>query len=259
MDRAAARLVLVMLAVLGLAQITCAGRAIAAEPWHVPGDFCDEPGTRTKWATSDKARTRARVRAACEALGASPIVCAYDDAVVWRESFGGAASVRHTRGTDADGTPEHGLGPMGLSLRWHSGKWDGDDEDPAFCSPEVSVVVAHEIYWRAVTVYGADSIADIQAIFAGRFVCENVDHFAWLGRLPLLGPVVARWLPGPVKDCRPDPTPEGEQDICERMAARGFNCHARVGASELGRRLSASERRQWAEGLARSNAVAVGR
>jgi hypothetical protein len=250
MDRVAVRIVLVMLASLGLAQLTCAGRATASEPWHVPGDFCDSPGERTTWANSDKARTRARVRAACEALGASPIVCAYDDAVVWRESFGGAASVRHTRGKDADGTPEHGLGPMGLSLRWHAGKWAGNDEDPAFCSPEVSVAVAHEIYWRAVTAYGADSIADIQAIYAGHFVCETVDHFGWLGRVPFVGPVIERWLPKPVRDCRPDPTAEGEQDICDRMAARDFNCHAVVTAEDLGRRLEPAEMRSWAHRLA---------
>lgn len=245
MDRAFARFVLVLFGVLALAQ-ACAGRTWAREPGLVAGDYCDSIGERTKWSAADKARTRARVQAACEELGASQIVCVYMDVIVCRESYCGAASIRHTRGHDADGVPEHGLGPMGLSLRWHANKWPGDDEDPAFCTPEASVVVAHEIFWSAVTRYGADSIADVQAIYAGRFRCAEIDRWAWVARIGLLGPIVHRRLPKPRSECMPAPTARGEANICQRMVDRGFNCHARIGLADLGRRLPIDERRAWA-------------
>jgi hypothetical protein len=244
MDRVLSRVVLGLLTTLALSQ-ACAGRAWAAKPGLVEGDYCNEPDKRKRWSSEDKARTRQRVQAACKALGASPIICAYDDAIVWRESFGGEASVRHTQGRDADGREEHGLGPMGLSLRWHADKWPGNDEDPAFCTPEVSVVVAHEIYWRAVTIYGADSIADIQAIYAGRFVCEHHRQWAWLARLPWIGPRLAPRLPTR-RECRPAPTSKMEARICERMAARGYNCHSIVRESDLGKRVPLEGRRGWA-------------
>jgi hypothetical protein len=247
MDRLATRLILCILAALALSQ-GCS-RIAAASPGIVPGDYCNDVGTpRVRWSSEAKARTRDRVQAACQALGASPIVCAYDDAIVWRESFGGEASVRHMRGVDSDGTPEHGLGPLGLSLRWHADKWPGDDEDPSFCSPEVSVIVAHELFHRAVTRYNAQTIVDLQAIFAGRFRCTTVDRWGWLVRA---WPMLAVLLPGAERECWPMPTDRMTRDICERMAARGFSCHRRIAVDDLGERVPLDERRDWVLRLAR--------
>jgi hypothetical protein len=241
MDRLALRLILCIFAALALSQ-GCA-RVAQASPGIVPGDYCNDVGApRVRWSSEAKARTRDRVRAACEALGASPIVCAYDDAIVWRESFGGEASVRHMRGVDSDGTPEHGLGPMGLSLRWHADKWPGTDEDPSFCTAEVSVLVAHEVYWRAVTRYHAETIVDLQAIFAGRFRCTTVDRWGWLARA---WPSIAWVLPVAERECWPMPTARMTADVCERMAARGHSCWRRITVDDLGERVPLDERRAW--------------
>lgn len=241
MDRVFTRLALAIFAGLALSQ-GCAFSAYAA-PGIVAGDHCNDVGApRVRWSAEAKAVTRERVQAACEALGAAPIVCAYDDAIVWRESFGGEASVRHMRGVDADGTPEHGLGPMGLSLRWHADKWPGDDEDPAFCTPEASVIVAHEIYWRAVTRYNATNIVEIQAVFAGRFRCHVRDRWGWLARV---WPPLALVLPVAERECWPMPTASMAADVCERMQARGFNCYRRVSAEDLGVRVPLDHRRAW--------------
>lgn len=220
-------------------------QALATEPGIVSGDFCDSrEGPRAAWSAPEKARTRARVRKACQSLDAAPILCAYADAIVVRESFGGAASVRHQLGKNEDG-----LGPMGLSIHWHRDKWPGDDEDPAFCTPEASFIVAHEIFWRAVERYGADSIADIQDVYAGRFICREVDvwrRIRWLENLPRIGPVIQRWLPRPEKKCFPRRSARSEDAICSRMARRGFNCHARITVDDLGRRIKIGDRRRWA-------------
>jgi hypothetical protein len=241
MDRVFVRLTLAIFAALAMSQ-GCS-RISEASPGIVEGDYCNDVGSpRVRWSSEAKARTRGRVQAACEALGASPIICAYDDAIVWRESFGGEASVRHMRGVDADGTPEHGLGPMGLSLRWHADKWPGTDEDPAFCTPEVSVIVAHDIYRRAVTRYNATTIVEVQAVFAGRFRCHVRDRWGWLVRVL---PVLASVLPEAERECWPMPTAGMAADVCERMAARGFNCMQRVTEADLGEHVLVDERRAW--------------
>ncbi len=241
MDRLAVRFILTILAALALSQ-GCS-RVASASPGIVPGDFCNDVGApRVRWSAEDKARTRDRVQAACERLGASPIICAFDAAIVGREAFNGEASIRHTRGLDSDGTPEHGLGPMGLSLRWHADKWPGDDEDPSFCTAEVSVLVSHEIYWRAVTRYHAETIVDLQAIFAGRFGCTTVDRWGWLTRA---WPMLAAVLPGAERECWPMPTQRMTADVCERMAARGFSCYRRITVDDLGERVPLDERRAW--------------
>lgn len=241
MDRVFVRFALIIITSLALSQ-ACAGQAWGSMPGLVPGDYCDDPeGPREPWSREAKARTRARVQAGCEALRASPIVCAYYQAIVSRESFGGAASVRHRLGAN-----ENGLGPMGLSLRATANKWPGDDEDPAYCTPEVSLIVAHEIVWRAVTVYNADSIADVQAIYGGRWRCMKVDRWRWITGVPIFGPLVARWFPQPERECMPAPTAATEARICDRMAARGYNCHARITTADLGRRIPLDQRRGWA-------------
>lgn len=242
MDRVFHRLVLSIIAGLALSQ-GCS-RLAEASPGIVDGDHCNEPGQpRVRWSSEAKARTRERAQAACEALGATPIICAYDDAIIWRESFGGEASVRHSRGVDADGKPEDGLGPMGIGLRWHADKWPGDDLDPALCTPEASIVVAHEIYWRAVTRYNAQTIVDLQAIFAGRFRCATVDRWGWLARV---WPPLARVLPVAERECWPTPTPRMTADICKRMHARGHHCGRRISVADLGGRVPLEERRAWA-------------
>jgi hypothetical protein len=239
MDRVFVRLTLTIFAALAMSQ-GCS-RLAEASPGLVAGDYCNDQGVpRVRWSAEAKARTRERARSACEALGASPIICAYDDAIVWRESFGGEASVWHERGTDADGTRERGLGMMALSLRWHADKWPGDDEHPAFCSPEASIVVAHEIYWRAVTRYNATNIVEVQAIFAGRFRCTTVDRWGWLARV---WPAIAWALPE--RECWPAPTERMTLDVCERMRARGHHCGRRITVADLGERVPLDERRAW--------------
>lgn len=245
MDRVFCRFILLSFVLLALSQC-CARSAHARQPGLIDGDFCDDPDEqREPWSREDKARTRARVQAGCKALRASPIICAYYQAIVSRESFGGAASVRHRLGAN-----ENGLGPMGLSLRATANKWPGHDEDPAYCTPEVSLVVAHEIVWRAVTVYNADSIADIQAIYGGRWRCTKTDRWRWITGVPMLGQLVARWFPGPERECMPAPTAATEARICDRMASRGYNCHARITTADLGRRIPLEQRRSWALGQA---------
>jgi hypothetical protein len=164
--------------------------------------------------------TRARVRAACRAVGGSDLYCAIWDAVAARESSY-RAGARHTIGEG-----EHGLGVFGLSLRWHADKWPGDDEDPAWCTPEAAFAVAHAIAWAAVTRYHATNAADVQAVFAGRWRCRGE---------------------GATRRCQADPTPRGLRAICGRLEARGWSCWAPLRLADLGQRLPRAARRSWAE------------
>ena len=185
---------------------------------------CTAPGApNPAWPRHLRQETRLRVRRACRAAGASPIICAFADAVVVRES-GGRAGVRHTLGHN-----EHGLGAMGLSLRWHRDKWPGLDDDPQLCKPEVSFAVAHAIMWRAVRRYEAQSVLDLQAVYAGDWFCQRDAH----GR----------------RRCRPDPSGRTAASICARMRHRGFSCRQKITPRDLGRRVKAADRRAWALGL----------
>jgi hypothetical protein len=223
-DRIALRIIIPILAVLALlwARQACA----AARPGVVPGDYCDAPGERVPWSDERKAASRGRVQATLAELGVTLAVRAFHDAVVYRESFGGEASVEHVQGADADGVPEYGLGTHGLSLRWHAGKW-GDGADPAFCTPEVSTVVAHEIIWRAVTRYGARNLVEVQSVYAGAFDCRG-------------------------GECRFTLSARRRRGLCSRLSARGVDCGAPISEEDLGRRLGPGERRAWA--LARARA-----
>ena len=187
---------------------------------------CDaaDGSERVQWTEAERMQVRRRVKAACKDLGASPILCAYYDAVVVRESSG-MASVRHHKGKN-----ENGLGPMGLSLRWHADKWPGRDEDPAFCTPEVSLAVAHAIVWRAFERYHAESLLDVQAIYGGRWEC-GVD--------PATG----------ARSCWADPNHRTESAVCSRMKAKGYSCHAILTEHDLGRKLPFGKRRAWVERL----------
>lgn len=224
-DRIALRAVVFILA--ALAMVGLAPRsAHAAAPGLVPGDWCQEvDGPRVPWSKDQRERTRERVDLALDELRVSNAIRAFHRVVVCRESYCGEASVRHRLGTDRDGVPEHGLGTHGLSLRWQAGKW-GPDADPGLCTPEASVVVAHELVWRAVTRYGARSLLDVQAVYSGAVDCAD-------GACRFLLPV------------------RRARGLCSRLAAYGVDCRAAVDVDDLGVRLDLDERREFALALAR--------
>lgn len=197
---------------------------------------CDPvDGEPLRWSQATRAEVRARVQRACrEELHASPRLCAFYDAVVVRESSG-RAGVRHTLGRN-----ENGLGAFGLSLRWHADKWPGTDEDPAWCSPEASLVVAHALVWRAVTHYQARDLLDVQAIYAGRWYCRD------------------DWPRDGVRSCRAAPDARTEASICHRLADRGGMCRAPISRADLGERVPLAARRAWAEQAAASYQAAAG-
>lgn len=179
---------------------------------------CDAPGERSSYTVAEALETKARVQAVCKAVGAKPIVCAYLDSVVARESSG------NKRRRHVIGKGENGLGPMGLSLRWQRDKWPGKDEDPMFCVPEVSAVVTLAIMRRAFVRYHAESIVDVQAIFGGRWRCGGEPRRCWA-----------------------DVTPRTVSAICGRLKARGHSCWAPVSLADLGRPIPYRERRAFAE------------
>lgn len=228
-DRIALRVTLAILTILALLY---ARPAVAGPlPGLIPGDYCNARGERVRWTDEAKARTRERIDVALDDLDVAPIVRAFHRLVVCRESFCGEASVRHTLGEDVRGS-EDGLGAYGLSLRWHGNKWDGDDLEPALCTPEVSVAIAHEIVWRAVTRYGARNIAEIQAVYGGFVECDGGECLFTL-------PASKR------------------RSVCTRLARFGHDCSAPISRADLGRRLSKGQRRGWALGLARAAVAAV--
>jgi hypothetical protein len=198
-------------------------------------ELCDPDARANSWTRAEKAETRARVRSACRARGGSELYCDYLDAAVVRESWGGIASAVHRLGVDADGDPEYGLGPMGLSVKWHADKWPGDDEDPAFCLPEVSYLVADAIARRAVRVYGASNAVELQAVYGGgRGVRQCVDRGtpAWVFEAPVLG-WLARAL-GATKahrECMVRPLRRHADAVCKRM---GVDCRRPLGFEDLG-------------------------
>lgn len=181
-----------------------------------------------RWTREKKDEVRARVRRVCKHVRASEHACDFLDSLVVRESYGGMASVRHTKGEG-----EHGLGPMGLSLRWHRDKWPGDDEDPMFCTPEASALVALEIMHRAVRKWGADNWAGVQAIYSGSFYNKVVEETG------------ERWL-------SPKVTTKIANRICSPLRLRGVSCWEHVDVKDLGRRVPLKERKTLALELAES-------
>lgn len=195
---------------------------------------CDPVGgPRLRWTAETKAETRARVQAVCKHLRASPLICEYLDVVVCRESFCGAAGVRHTRALG-----ENGLGAMGLSVWWMRHLWPGTDEDPAFCQPEVTALVAIELVQRAVVRWNATNLVGVQAVYAGRFHTwvddEGVTHRA----------------PGRGGETLINP------GLCARVNRRRLpstklaSCMAPITAADVGRRVPARHRRELALELA---------
>lgn len=183
---------------------------------------CDpQDGPGLTWTAEARQETRDRVQATCRAVGASKAVCEWLDVSVVRESSG-RPGVRHTRALG-----EVGLGPLGLSLRWHHDKWPGADEDPAFCTPEASALVALEIAHRAVDRYSVEDLVGIQAIFGGHWRCFT-DKEA-----------------GGDKVCYP--TREEDVVLCSALGARGVDCFDKISKKDLGRRVPLKKRREVAE------------
>lgn len=181
---------------------------------------CDpRGGPKHEWTKAQRMETRRRVRNVAKLLGVAPHVRAYLDLIVVRESSG-SPSVRHSRGRREDG-----LGSMGLSLRWHRDKWPARDEDPMFCLPEVSAVVAIAILWRAVKRFNAATVLELQAIYSGSWTCTR-----WQGR----------------RKCWAEPTARTIRLTCPGMAHRGFSCGDAVSPDDLGRYVPLRERRAFA-------------
>lgn len=223
-DRLALRATLI--ALLILAALGLAPRPAVAAPGLVPGDWCQDPAAaRVPWTVEQRERTRERVDLALDELGVSRSIRAYHRVVVCRESYCGEASVRHRLGVDRDGVPEHGLGTHGLSLRWQAGKW-GADADPGLCTPEASVVVAHEIVWRAFTRYGARSLLEVQAVYSGAVDCAD-------------------------GSCRFILPARRARGVCARLSEYGVDCLAELELADLGARPDLLERRELALSLAR--------
>lgn len=162
-----------------------------------PPDCSPEEGSDRLWNPQNKlerAETRARVRATCEAMGAAAEACDVLDAMVVRESSGDACAI-HVRGPG-----EYGVGPLGLSWRWHRHKWfqKGEatwDQAALFHVPEISAIVALRLYRIAVDHHGAKTWMDVQAVYAGRF-----------------------------EDGRPARRAIADRRWCARLEARGLDC-----------------------------------
>lgn len=263
LDVHALRLVFCLLGALALSQ-ACAGSAHAAEPppapWYVPGDYCSAEDNAKTWTAEDKQRTRDRLRLACEAAGGSDDYCAFWDAVTCREAWCGVASAVHVQGVDVDGEREYGLGPLGLSVKWHGDKWDGEDEDPAFCSPEVSFVVGHAIAWAAVERYGARNWVELQAIFGGggRRVCETDRLPSWWWVFD--GVPGLQWLTafGPTStSCEVYTLPRHASAICSRLGQRNIECRAPLTLADLGAKIPLEGRREWAAARVQASDAAL--
>lgn len=188
---------------------------------------CDQ----TEVTPESRKDTRRRVQNVCKAVGASPIICAYMDAIVVRESSG-RSGVRHTGGKN-----ENGLGAMGLSLRWQKDKWPGDDEDPMFCSPEVSAIVALAIFHRALGKWKGQDLVDVQGIYGGHWECYN-----WF-----------QTGDKPRRVCRARRNYRHVGGLCKRMKDRGFSCRTKITRKDLGRFIPRHERREFATNVANAS------
>lgn len=192
---------------------------------------CDPmEGEGLTWTQESQDEARARLAAACTShlVNASPVVCAWVDVSFDRESgyAGGGPGVWHKRGSG-----DVGLGPLALSLKWNRHRWPGEDEHPAFCQPEVSVIVALSIAHTAWHKYGARTPIELQSIFGGHWKCVHVE-----GKRG--------------KVCRPTKTKNSH--LCRGLKRRGFDCEERLNESDLGRHVPVGERRELARQLQQS-------
>lgn len=230
LDGLACRIVLAILAALAL-QFACSSAHAAPVGGLVPGDYCDPDDGGRSWTRAQKQRTRDRVAKACEYVGGSPLYCEFWQAAITRESWGGVASAVHTRGTDVDGDTEDGLGPLGISRKWHASKWPGDDELPALCTPEVSFLIGHAIALRAVEAYGASTLVEIQAVYGGGVGvvrCRATGLPSWL-RWFGFGWLVERTAGS---ECEIRPTGRHVAAVCDRM--RWEDCTRPITREDLG-------------------------
>lgn len=185
---------------------------------------CDPvDGPRIQWTAEQRAETKSRAMAACRRLKADPGICAWVSASGERESDW-RPGVRHTKGKG-----ESGIGPLGLSIRWHGDKWPGDPE-PALCSPEASVIVALDIARRAQERWGARNLIEVQAVFAGRFRCVTETDGS--------------------RECFIVRDIAKDRGICSRLEQRGVDCRAPLPERAAGRRVPVRDRPQVAADLA---------
>jgi hypothetical protein len=242
-DRIGLKIAMIIFLVLCIGQ-ACSSTARAAE---LPeGDICDPTARARSWTKAQKKVTRDRIWAACKRVGGSDLYCSFWMAAICREAWCGIASAVHTRGVDADGEPEYGLGALALSVKFHRGKWPGNDEDPAFCVPEVAFAVGHAIAWKAMTTYHAHNAIGIQAIFGGgkdSHRCEVVG--GWLDDAPMI-----RWLWSLAFDlpergrtrCVATPQLRHRESVCSRMQG----CGKLLTIEDLGEEIPLERRRAWA-------------
>lgn len=200
-----------MIAALALTALLAGSENRGLDSGPTIGQCDPDDGPRLVWSREQRREARARAKAACRALGASRLVCAWVDVAGLRESSW-RPSVRHRRGPNEDG-----LGILGLDKRSHRDKWPGDPE-PAWCTPEASVIVALHIARRAITRWDAQNVSDIQAVFAFRTIRTDEGEL-----------LVA-------KDHRAD------ERLCKAMRARGFGCRTPVKLKDVGRWVPVKDR-----------------
>ncbi len=224
---------------------------------QLPTPYCDAHGVRARaYTKAERRETRERVQEVCKQVGASKPVCAYLDAIVVRESSG-RSGVRHTIGSPEHGVTENGLGAMGLSLRWHADKWPGDDEDPMFCVPEVSAIVALDIVHRAVKKWGANSLTEVQAVYGGQFGCssgrERLDPWRRAfnrisAALSHFGFSFGTFRPKVKRTCGLHVTPRTVR-VCRRLERYDVDCWAEIGEEDIGELPPMISRRELAARL----------
>mgnify|MGYP007022321895 CR=1 FL=1 len=258
------RFVLACVLVLIGSQLYASRSALASPPDDKPklkAPYCDPSGVKARrYSKAETMETRERVQAVCKHVGASKPVCAYLDAVVVRESSG-RAGVRHTKGTPEKGITENGLGPMGLSLHWHRDKWPGKDEDPMFCHPEVSALVALDIVHRAYGKWGARNLTEVQAIYGGSWGCfrpeANTRASAPIdagvrviaGMLGFVIPPIESLDLRGEKECGPVITAR-TRNVCRRLDRYDVSCWRELSKEDIGTLPPMDERRDLAARLA---------
>lgn len=108
-----------------------------------------------------------RVDRTARAMGASAETRRVLRAMVIRESQGDPCAI-HTFGER-----EHGIGILGLSVRWMLPTWDRWASPAALHSPEVSAIIAVRTFRRAVRRHNASSWLEVNSVFATGRVQER--------------------------------------------------------------------------------------
>lgn len=172
---------------------------------------CDPiDGPKLHWTRAERQDARDMANDSVRARGARPIFVAYLDSATIRESSA-LASRWHDNGA--------GLGLNGVNITTHAKRWP-TPLNPAICSPRVSAAVFQDIARDCITRHGASTAWEQQACYGGRFECT---------------PNGKGTCTGPMQD-------RTTSAICDRMAKRGFSCHAPMTLKDLGRRMTLDER-----------------